>query len=109
MDSANKTGAIVSVSEGVPCLASAIRGLSGLLAKHILSFLQYQSLFPSNVHDRLFDTANEKKVTKTELVDSNQFKLDKFMGDPNGGDYGDEDVLQTKPIADLFPNTTISK
>jgi hypothetical protein len=51
------------------------------------------SLFPSNVRDRLFKEDGSKSRLKSFL---------------NGGEDGDESLaLVSKPIADLFPDTTI--
>lgn len=72
------------------------------------------SLFPSNVRDRLYDGAQAANHA------SSSAKLRRFM-DKNGAGpamdglsqdgYGDENhdavVLETKPIADLFPETTV--
>ena len=71
-----------------------------------------QSLFPSNVHDRLFDDNAEtkgKQPQKAETLESKQSKLKGMMMDTPGLSAEDDmdDVLKTKPIADLFPNTTI--
>ena len=63
------------------------------------------SLFPTNVHDRLFnedadDAPNGKKRLKKFLSDGSQ---DIQM------DQNDLGVYKTKPIADLFAETTVRK
>ena len=62
------------------------------------------SLFPSTVRDRLFD---EPKDDKNSSTPSNQMKT--FLNEHGDIETGDEDevVLKTKPIADLFPETSI--
>jgi hypothetical protein len=66
------------------------------------------SLFPSNVRDGLF--ASQKSETTSKLPKS---RLKNYL---STGDYtergGDDDcgaAFKSKPIADLFPETTISK
>ena len=94
------------------------------------------SLFPEEVRDRLFgkDTSAEKLVEQ-KLPESSKFRLRSYLSNENGNVHDvDEqstgnlsasdgvpeqkemavpnadvgvDMYQTKPIADLFPNTTI--
>eukprot|EP00522_Entomoneis_paludosa_P000310 CAMPEP_0172474274 /NCGR_PEP_ID=MMETSP1065-20121228/69275_1 /TAXON_ID=265537 /ORGANISM="Amphiprora paludosa, Strain CCMP125" /LENGTH=1243 /DNA_ID=CAMNT_0013232453 /DNA_START=67 /DNA_END=3798 /DNA_ORIENTATION=- len=83
------------------------------------------SLFPSNVRDRLLNNAaaNEKNaapVEKNEEVGGkNRMKLKNFLqseaemdsltdnNDTNSHDYAELHVYGSKPIADIFPETTI--
>lgn len=64
------------------------------------------SLFPSNVRDRLLDAAADDEEGKQKKTDWNTkaFKTKEF----NSGDLkGSEAIFGSKPIADLFPETTI--
>jgi hypothetical protein len=72
------------------------------------------SLFPSTVRDRLFDQGkpsddipqgSERSTTKS----TNKFKhfMEGERDNMDLGEEGDDDILKTKPIADLFPATTI--
>jgi class 3 adenylate cyclase len=64
------------------------------------------SLFPSNVRDRLY-AENEEKAA---LVDANnKSRLKKFLVSevPGLNEVDDDFMYKTKPIADLFPETTI--
>jgi class 3 adenylate cyclase len=63
------------------------------------------SLFPEQVHERLFEN-----FQTGDAVESTKTKLRSFLNDKNGGalEDGNEDFMyKTKPIADLFPVTTI--
>jgi class 3 adenylate cyclase len=62
------------------------------------------SLFPSNVRERLFTEKDTGKQLKNSMHCTTS-RLKTFL---NGGEDGDETLaLVSKPIADLFPNTTI--
>jgi class 3 adenylate cyclase len=71
------------------------------------------SLFPSNVRDRIYEEAEEKnKAAKNSSMLAPQSRLKDFLN--NGGfdaevleDEDDIAVFKTKPIAELFPETTI--
>jgi hypothetical protein len=70
------------------------------------------SLFPSNVRDRIFADAKEDKDEKKALNGKSRLKT--FLSSGNDDDEFDDDVdeddkymYKTKPIADLFPETTI--
>ena len=91
------------------------------------------SLFPADVRDRLFKEQNEqqgaKAATKSSSknpgkIDSmaNKYRLKTYLNDEEngkGGENGDKnsdfadqevakpDMYESKPIADLFPNTTV--
>jgi class 3 adenylate cyclase len=78
------------------------------------------SLFPKNVRDRLFaekEMEEDKKLAgqKKPLLDlpGNKARLTSFLnnegGDTNTEEDADDDdfMYKTKPIADLFPETTI--
>jgi class 3 adenylate cyclase len=67
------------------------------------------SLFPSNVRDRMFKDAEEQaerdvmNKTKMGAHASGKNRLKDYLDEADEGGQG----LQTKPIADLFQNTTI--
>jgi class 3 adenylate cyclase len=65
------------------------------------------SLFPSNVHVRLFEENAKKKAARAaEAPTKSQIK--NFLASETGvGDDDDDIMYKTKPIADLFPETTI--
>jgi hypothetical protein len=90
------------------------------------------SLFPANVRDQLFQHASEMDPKsklygkspsggKDGVEVSNKFRLKTYLNDDgDGGKNGDGDadekeidmtampeMYETKPIADLFPNTTV--
>lgn len=75
------------------------------------------SLFPSNVRDRIFAQAktdseekkalNGKSRLKTFLSSGDNDDNNELNGDGNGGDDSDQYMYKTKPIADLFPETTV--
>lgn len=70
------------------------------------------SLFPSTVRDRLFAEASEAEETKQKrqgFEATNKNRLKNFMNDEEDVDLDEDDDLmyKTKPIADLFPETTI--
>jgi class 3 adenylate cyclase len=62
------------------------------------------ALFPSNVRDRLFAEANEEGGTKGNRWLAPKSGLKDFLATPA---VDDNMIFQTKPIADLFPETTI--
>lgn len=67
------------------------------------------SLFPSNVRDRLFQNdASASKKTSIHAPAKSQLK-NFLTDDGESGESIDEEseILKTKPIADLFPETTI--
>jgi hypothetical protein len=69
------------------------------------------SLFPSNVRDRIFADAKEDREEKKALNGKSRLKT--FLSgndDDDLDDDVDEDdkyMYKTKPIADLFPETTV--
>ncbi len=71
------------------------------------------SMFPSNVRDRIFAQAKHENEKKKALNDKSRLKT--FLSDGyegsneigDGGDGNDEFMYKTKPIADLFPETTV--
>lgn len=70
------------------------------------------SMFPSNVRDRIFAEAKQEKDDKKDI--NGKSRLKKFLSSGNdeddemdGGDDGEHYMYKTKPIADLFPETTI--
>ena len=74
------------------------------------------SLFPSNVRERLYEsTGNLEESKKGTSFDSNgRIRLKKYMNKTEGeiemsGHDGETDdfMYKTKPIADLFPETTV--
>lgn len=62
------------------------------------------SLFPSTVRDRLYDEVK----SSSDRVGTSRAKLRHFVGND---EFGEEDndavILESKPIADLFPDTTV--
>ena len=74
------------------------------------------SLFPSNVRDRLFGEAEEKQTQAKRTLPKSRLKKYLSTGDyTERGLDGEQDedggdgahAFKTKPIADLFPETTI--
>lgn len=73
-------------------------------------------LFPSNVHNRLYgESLNPGGGKRLALAASSTAKLKRFV-DEKGGSYENDDdvdndgediILKSKPIADLFPETTV--
>jgi hypothetical protein len=68
------------------------------------------SLFPSTVRDRIFAQAKHENEEKKAMNDKNRLKT--FLSDGKDrdnemGDENDDYMYKTKPIADLFPETTI--
>ena len=68
------------------------------------------SLFPSNVRKRLYASPNESSSNPKQVASST--KLRHFMNkhgtsDAAAGANGDGIILDSKPIADLFPETTV--
>lgn len=61
------------------------------------------SLFPSNVRSRLFGEAKDENGTPLHLLTGKQ-QLKSYL---LGSEKSDQGVLQGKPIADLFPETTV--
>jgi class 3 adenylate cyclase len=69
------------------------------------------SLFPSNVRDRVMQEAEEQAerdmASNTSMFASATNRLKNFLED-GPGDSGKQDgIFSTKPIADLFPETTL--
>jgi hypothetical protein len=71
-------------------------------------------LFPENVRDRLFKKEQEKnknKKDKKKGYQPNNTKMKNFLSDAStdGGDMDmmDHDEFDDRPIADLFPETTV--
>lgn len=84
------------------------------------------SLFPAEIRDRLFgneDPKNKNKEIVSSLPESSKFRLKSYLADEESPkDDGDDpdkktssempvhpkvDMYETKPIADLFPHTTV--
>jgi class 3 adenylate cyclase len=80
------------------------------------------SLFPAEVRDRLFgkDKKDEDVDYHSHLPENSKFRLKNYLAEEDGINGGEEptdeavaqanakaDVYDTKPIADLFPNTTV--
>lgn len=68
------------------------------------------SMFPSNVRDRIFAEAKNESDEKKALNGKNRLKNYLSSGndeDNEMDDGGDEYMYKTKPIADLFPETTV--
>ena len=83
------------------------------------------SLFPAEIRDRLFGNEDPKKSNKAmfnNLPESSKFRLKSYLADeenPNEGENKEKktspdivkpanvDMYETKPIADLFPHTTV--
>jgi hypothetical protein len=68
------------------------------------------SMFPSNVRDRIFAQAKHENDEKKAFNGKSRLKT--FLSDGNDGDneMGDDNdqyMYKTKPIADLFPETTV--
>lgn len=68
-------------------------------------------LFPENVRDRLFKKEKGKRDKKKAGYEPTKAKMRNFLSDgsTDGGDLDmmDHDELDDRPIADLFPETTI--
>jgi class 3 adenylate cyclase len=67
------------------------------------------SLFPSNVRDRILQEAQEqvdRDVNNRYSLVAAKYRLKNFLED-DPGQAGSMNVFGTKPIADLFPETTI--
>ena len=72
------------------------------------------SLFPSNVRDRIMKDAEEAVANNKEMVpflpgmgEAPKKKLKTFLDEENPGTENQLVMFQTKPIADLFPETTV--
>lgn len=69
------------------------------------------SMFPSTVRDRLFAEKDKQKQKHAFDKDESRRNLKRFMNDDNldydEDDDGDSFMFKTKPIADLFPETSI--
>jgi hypothetical protein len=70
------------------------------------------SLFPSNVRDRIFAQAKDESDEKKALNGKSRLKTYLSSGNDGedemaGGDENDQYMYKTKPIADLFPETTV--
>mmetsp|Transcript_34534 Transcript_34534/g.54014 ORF Transcript_34534/g.54014 Transcript_34534/m.54014 type:complete len:1188 (-) Transcript_34534:311-3874(-) len=81
------------------------------------------SLFPAEVRDRLFGKDNKKDENidyHSHLPETSKFRLRNYLAEEDGKQENDQpvdeavaqananaDVYETKPIADLFPNTTV--
>ncbi len=71
------------------------------------------SLFPSNVRDRIFAQAKDESDEKKALNGKSRLKSYLSTGNDEdneaagGGDENDQYMYKTKPIADLFPETTV--
>jgi class 3 adenylate cyclase len=65
------------------------------------------SLFPSSVHDRLFEENAKKKAARAAEAPTKS-RIKNFLASETGVVDDDDDIMyKTKPIADLFPETTI--
>jgi class 3 adenylate cyclase len=68
------------------------------------------SLFPSNVRDRILKDAEEQVEremnTKSSFVNA-KHRLKNFLEDEPEDSHKNADLFSTKPIADLFPETTL--
>jgi class 3 adenylate cyclase len=58
-------------------------------------------MFPSNVRDRLFPEHERNRRNRGEQ--GNKSRLKNFLTDGEDNDF----LVESKPIADLFPETTI--
>jgi hypothetical protein len=67
------------------------------------------SMFPSNVRDRIFAQAKNESEEKKALNGKSRLKtfLSSGTDDNEMDDENDEYMYKTKPIADLFPETTV--
>jgi class 3 adenylate cyclase len=66
------------------------------------------SLFPSNVHARLFEENAQKKAARRASEAPTKSQIKNFLASETGVVDDDDDIMyKTKPIADLFPETTI--
>jgi hypothetical protein len=76
-----------------------------------------RSLFPAAVADRLYEDARKKQIEKKQdwngpLFETPKSRVKNFMRQPDGhtansGDSDEANNLESEPIADLFPNTTV--
>ena len=64
------------------------------------------SLFPSNVRDRLFTEKVAKNKTSKKAMVAQKSRLKHFLNEAEDGEEEDL-ILNSPPIADLFPDTTI--
>jgi class 3 adenylate cyclase len=101
------------------------RRLKTVLDSALESRAIVSSLFPANVRDRLFEDDGNGKVQKKERTfgesadDKNsdkdrilashpaKLRLKNFLDEGPAGDVPDANILQSKPIADLFPHCTV--
>jgi class 3 adenylate cyclase len=68
------------------------------------------SLFPSNVRDRILKEAEEqveREMKNTSPFVAAKHRLKSFLEDEPEDSRENADVFSTKPIADLFPETTL--
>lgn len=74
------------------------------------------SLFPANVHDRLFGNNEMSEAEAKNLKKKSHYEEDALRSETVGDksqdgreavDDDDEEMFKTAPIADLFPSTTI--
>ncbi|KAL7557469.1 hypothetical protein ACA910_019319 [Epithemia clementina (nom. ined.)] len=66
------------------------------------------SIFPSNVRDRLLADSDKDRPAQTLSLQMTKTHLKTFLsGDGAYIEHGDEVILKSKPIADLFTETTI--
>jgi class 3 adenylate cyclase len=82
-----------------------------------LTFHSGQSLFPAEIRDRLFDNEEPDSKKNAHLIknmsDPQKLRLKNYLTEeelPSKGGKTREkgaDGVETKPIADLFPNTTV--
>mmetsp|Transcript_2536 Transcript_2536/g.6381 ORF Transcript_2536/g.6381 Transcript_2536/m.6381 type:complete len:1225 (+) Transcript_2536:138-3812(+) len=69
-----------------------------------------ESLFPSNVRDRLLAEEIEAEKREVEQQQGTQTRLKNYLANdgPAAGDMETDDIMyKTQPIADLFPETSI--
>jgi hypothetical protein len=64
------------------------------------------SLFPSNVRDRLYQEQEEQEKRRRRAGNLKSFLRD-GGSDMGNGDDDNHHNLESKPLADLFPETTV--
>ena len=95
------------------------RRLKAVLDSAIESRAIVSSLFPANVRDRLFENGETQPAKKEttfgeSMLDKGKnmtapakLRLKTFLHENPRNDNSDANVLQSKPIADLFPHCTV--
>ncbi len=65
------------------------------------------SLFPKNIQRKLMEEVDAKRDASDKMKNAKKGNLNTFLNDNQRDRSQKQDHLDSKPIADLFPNTTI--